>query len=119
VTGGSVGEADGRLDFDIPEAGLDKDDITTKVAAMIAADAPVSMRWISDAELEANPSLVKTMSVKPPMGTGRVRLVEIAGFDLQPCGGTHVNRTGEIGVVHVTQIEKKGKQNRRVRIAFA
>jgi misacylated tRNA(Ala) deacylase len=119
VTGGSVGEAEGRLDFDIPEAGLDKDDITTKVAAMITADAPVSMRWISDAELEANPSLVKTMSVKPPMGTGRVRLVEIAGFDLQPCGGTHVNRTGEIGVVRVTQIEKKGKQNRRVRIAFA
>jgi misacylated tRNA(Ala) deacylase len=119
VTGGSVGEAEGRLDFDIPEAGLDKDDITTKVAAMITADAPVSMRWISDAELEANPSLVKTMSVKPPMGTGRVRLVEIAGFDLQPCGGTHVNRTGEIGAVHVTQIEKKGKQNRRVRIAFA
>ena len=119
VTGGSVGDTDGRLDFDIPEAGLDKDDITAKVAAMIAADAQVSMRWISDAELEANPSLVKTMSVKPPMGTGRVRLVEIAGLDLQPCGGTHVNRTGEIGAVHVTQIEKKGKQNRRVRIAFA
>jgi misacylated tRNA(Ala) deacylase len=119
VTGGSVGEAEGRLDFDIPEAGLDKDDITAKVTAMIAANAPVTMRWISDAELEANPSLVKTMSVKPPMGTGRVRLVEIAGFDLQPCGGTHVDRTGEVGAVQVTQIEKKGKQNRRVRIAFA
>ena len=119
VTGGSVGDAEGRLDFDIPEAGLDKDDISTKVAAMVAADASVTMRWISDAELEANPSLVKTMSVKPPMGTGRVRLIEIAGFDLQPCGGTHVGRTGEIGAVQVTQIEKKGKQNRRVRIAFA
>jgi misacylated tRNA(Ala) deacylase len=118
VTGGSVGDAEGRLDFDIPEAGLDKDDISAKVAAMVAADAAVTMRWISDAELEANPSLVKTMSVKPPMGTGRVRLVEIAGFDLQPCGGTHVGRTGEIGTVQVTQIEKKGKQNRRVRIAF-
>jgi len=76
-------------------------------------------RWISDAELEANPGLVKTMSVKPPMGTGKVRLIEIAGFDLQPCGGTHVRRTGEIGAVRVTQIEKKGKLNRRVRIAFA
>jgi misacylated tRNA(Ala) deacylase len=118
VTGGSVGDAEGRLDFDIPEAGLDKDDITARVAAMIAADAPVTIRWISDAELEANPSLVKSMSVKPPVGSGRVRLVEIAGFDLQPCGGTHVERTGEIGAVQVTQIEKKGKQNRRVRIAF-
>jgi misacylated tRNA(Ala) deacylase len=119
VTGGSVGDTDGRLDFDIPEAGLDKDEITEKLAAMIAADAEVTTRWITDEELAANPSLVKTMSVKPPMGTGRVRLVEIAGHDLQPCGGTHVRRTGEIGAVRVTQIEKKGKQNRRVRIAFA
>jgi misacylated tRNA(Ala) deacylase len=118
VTGGSVGEDDSRLDFDIPEAGLDKDEITAKLAAMIAADAAVSTRWISDAELEANPGLVKTMSVKPPMGSGRVRLVEIAGLDLQPCGGTHVRRTSEIGAVRVTQIEKKGKQNRRVRIAW-
>jgi misacylated tRNA(Ala) deacylase len=118
VTGGAIGETDGRLDFDIPEAGLDKDEITGKLAAMIAADAPVSSRWISDAELQANPGLVKTMSVKPPIGTGRVRLIEIAGLDLQPCGGTHVARTGEIGAVAVTQIEKKGKQNRRVRIAF-
>ena len=119
VTGGSVGDADGRLDFDIPEAGLDKDEITQKLADMIAADAAVTTRWITDDELAANPSLVKTMSVKPPMGTGRVRLVEIAGLDLQPCGGTHVRRTAEIGAVRVTQIEKKGKQNRRVRIAFA
>src|SRR5262249_15285584 len=96
----------------------DKDEINGKLAAMIAADAAVSTRWISDAELEANPSLVKTMSVKPPMGTGRVRLVEIAGLDLQPCGGTHVSRSAEIGAVHVTQIEKKGNLNRRVRIAF-
>jgi misacylated tRNA(Ala) deacylase len=119
VTGGSVGDADGRLDFDIPETGLDKDRITQKLADMIASDAAVTTRWITDEELLANPSLVKTMSVKPPMGTGRVRLVEIAGLDLQPCGGTHVQRTGEIGAVRVTQIEKKGKQNRRVRIAFA
>ena len=119
VTGGSVGDSESRLDFDIPEAGLDKDAITTKVAEMVASNAPVSSRWISDAELDANPGLVKTMSVKPPMGTGRVRLIEIAGLDLQPCGGTHVRTTGEIGAVRVTQIEKKGKQNRRVRLALA
>jgi misacylated tRNA(Ala) deacylase len=119
VTGGSVGDTEGRLDFDIPDAGLDKDEITAKVAEMIAKDADVTARWITDAELEANPGLVKTMSVKPPMGTGHVRLIEIAGLDLQPCGGTHVRRTSEIGAVRVTQIEKKGKQNRRVRVAFA
>jgi misacylated tRNA(Ala) deacylase len=119
VTGGAVGDTDGRLDFDIPEAGLDKDEITGKLAKMIAADAQVRTSWITDAELEAKPGLIKTMSVKPPMGTGRVRLIEIVGYDLQPCGGTHVGTTREIGDVRVTQIEKKGKQNRRVRIAFA
>jgi misacylated tRNA(Ala) deacylase len=119
VTGGSVGNADGRLDFDIPEAGLDKDEITSKLTKMIAANAEVRSFWITDDELAAKPALIKTMSVKPPMGTGRVRLIEIVGYDLQPCGGTHVHATGEIGDVRVTQIEKKGKQNRRVRIAFA
>jgi misacylated tRNA(Ala) deacylase len=119
VTGGSVHESDSRLDFDIPEAGLDKEAITAKLAEMIATDAEVRSRWITDQELEANPGLVKTMSVKPPMGTGRVRLIEIVGLDLQPCGGTHVRRTGEIGTVRVTQIEKKGKQNRRVRLGLA
>jgi misacylated tRNA(Ala) deacylase len=119
VTGGSIGDTDGRLDFDIPEAGLDKDEITAKLAKMIAAGAEVRSRWITDAELEAKPGLVKTMSVKPPMGSGRVRLVEIVGYDLQPCGGTHVQTTSEIGDVRVTQIEKKGKLNRRVRLAFA
>jgi misacylated tRNA(Ala) deacylase len=118
VTGGSVGDAESRLDFDIPEAGLDKDAITARLAEMIAADAAVTSRWITDAELEANPGLVKTMSVKPPMGTGRVRLIEIAGLDLQPCGGTHVRSTAEIGAVRVTQVEKKGKLNRRVRLAL-
>lgn len=119
VTGGSVGDTDGRLDFDIPDAGLDKDAIAAKLAEMIATNAVVSSRWISDAELEANPGLVKTMSVKPPMGTGQVRLIEIENLDLQPCGGTHVRKVGEIGAVTVTGIEKKGKQNRRVRIALA
>ena len=119
VTGGAVGDREGRLDFDIPEAGLDKDEITAKLADMVAASVEVRARWISDAELEANPALVKTMSVKPPLGTGRVRLIEIVGYDLQPCGGTHVRTTGEIGDVRVIQIEKKGRQNRRVRLAFA
>ena len=119
VTGGSVGDSDGRLDFDIPDAGLDKEVITARLAEMIATDAAVTSRWISDAELAANPGLIKTMSVKPPMGTGSVRLIDIAGLDLQPCGGTHVRQLSEIGAVKITGIEKKGKQNRRVRIAFA
>jgi misacylated tRNA(Ala) deacylase len=118
VTGGSVGDAEGRLDFDSGEAVLDKADIESRLNALIARDAVVSQSWIADAELEANPSLIKTMSVKPPMGTGRVRLIAIEGLDLQPCGGTHVARTGEIGPASVTGIEKKGKINRRVRIAL-
>lgn len=119
VTGGSIGDGEGRLDFDIPEGGLDKAEIAEKLAALIGRHADVTDRWITDAELDANPGLVKTMSVKPPRGSGRVRLVEIAGIDLQPCGGTHVRNTSEIGTVLVTEIEKKGKQNRRVRIALA
>lgn len=118
VSGGAIGDGEGRLDFDIPDAGLDKADIEARLNALVAQDAAVTSRFIADEELLANPGLVKTMSVKPPMGTGRVRLVEIQGLDLQPCGGTHVGRTGEIGPVAVTAIEKKGKQNRRVRIAL-
>ncbi|MBM6594245.1 alanyl-tRNA editing protein [Microvirga pudoricolor] len=119
VTGGAIADGEGRLDFDIQEAGLDKTDLTEKLNALVAKDAAVTDRWITDEELDANPGLVKTMSVKPPRGSGKVRLVEIEGIDLQPCGGTHVRRTGEIGIVVVTDIEKKGKQNRRVRISLA
>ena len=119
VTGGSIGDGDGRLDFDIQDAGLDKAAITDQLNALVARDAPVTERWITDEELDANPGLVKTMSVKPPRGSGRVRLVEIEGIDLQPCGGTHVRRTSEIGPVVITDIEKKGKQNRRVRLSLA
>lgn len=119
VTGGSVGAEEGRLDFDIPESGLDRDDLTARLNALIDQDAAVTETSITDAELEANPGLVKTMSVKPPMGSGRVRLIAIEGLDLQPCGGTHVRRTGEIGRLAVSAIEKKGKQNRRVRVVFA
>jgi misacylated tRNA(Ala) deacylase len=119
VTGGAIGDGEGRLDFDIPDAGWEKEAIAAELAARIASNADVRERWITDEELLSNPGLVKTMSVKPPMGTGRVRLVEIDGLDLQPCGGTHVRNTAEIGAVAVTGIEKKGKQNRRVRIALA
>ena len=119
VTGGSVGDADGRLDFDSGETVLDKAEIEGRLNELIALDRAVSQSWIADAELEANPSLIKTMSVRPPMGTGRVRLIAIEGLDLQRCGGTHVARTGEIGRATVTGIEKKGKINRRVRIGRA
>jgi misacylated tRNA(Ala) deacylase len=119
VTGGSVGDGEGRLDFDSGEAAVDKADVDARLNALIAADAEVRTRWISDEELAANPGLVKTMSVKPPTGAGRVRLIEIVGLDLQPCGGTHVARTGEIGRAVVTGVEKKGRINRRVRIALA
>lgn len=118
VTGGAIGDGEGRLDFDIPDAGLEKEAIAEELMRRINQNADVTEQWITDAELEANPGLVKTMSVKPPMGSGRVRLVNIVGLDLQPCGGTHVKNTREIGNVAVTNIEKKGKQNRRVRIAL-
>jgi misacylated tRNA(Ala) deacylase len=115
VTGGAVGDGEGRLDFDIPDA-VEKDAIQAKLDALLTTPAAVSDRWITDAELDANPGLVKTMSVQPPRGSGRIRLVEIAGLDLQPCGGTHVRNTAEIGKVEITGVEKKGKLNRRVRV---
>jgi len=118
VTGGSVGDGEGRLDFDSGEAVVDKAEVEARLNALIAADAEVRTRWISDEDLAANPGLVKTMSVKPPTGAGRVRLIEIVGLDLQPCGGTHVGRTGEIGRAIVVGVEKKGRINRRVRIAL-
>jgi misacylated tRNA(Ala) deacylase len=119
VTGGSVGDGKGRLDFDLPEKTVDKDSLTAALNELIERDAPVSIRWITDEEMAAQPELVRTMSVAPPTGSGRVRLLEVEGIDLQPCGGTHVARTGEIGPVLVTKIEKKGKHNRRVNLAFA
>jgi misacylated tRNA(Ala) deacylase len=123
VTGGQVGSQEGRLDFDIEDASaVDKDQLTADINALIVADHRVGERWITDGELEANPGLVRTMAVKPPTGSGRVRLVAIGedgAIDLQPCGGTHVKRTSEIGRVAITRIEKKGKLNRRIRVAFA
>ena len=119
VTGGSIGEDKGRLDFDMPEAPDNVEELENLINSWIQADLPVTAEWITDAELDANPDLVKTMKVKPPMGQGRVRLIRIGDVDLQPCGGTHVAATGEIGRVRIGKIEKKGKQNRRVSLHFA
>jgi misacylated tRNA(Ala) deacylase len=119
VTGGQVADGRGRLDFDVSPSNLDKEAIAARLNALIAADHPVAPRWISDTELAQRPELVRTMSVKPPSGMGRVRLMEIAGVDLQPCGGTHVASTAEIGPIAVTKIENKGRQNRRIIVAFA
>ena len=119
VTGGQVADGRGRLDFDVPGSSLDKEAIASRLNALIAEAHPVGPRWITDEELAAQPDLVRTMSVKPPSGTGRVRLMEISGVDLQPCGGTHVRNTAEIGPVIVAKIENKGRQNRRVILAFA
>jgi misacylated tRNA(Ala) deacylase len=118
VTGGSVGDGRGRLDFDVPGASLDKDAIAAGLNKLIAEGHAVAPRWIDDAELEARPELVRTMSVKPPTGAGKVRLLEINGVDLQPCGGTHVRNTAEIGPIEITKIENKGRQNRRINVAF-
>lgn len=118
VTGGAVRDGSGRLDFDLPDSTLDKEQVTAELSRLIEEDHPVRPRWISDEELEARPELVRTMSVKPPVGQGRVRLLDIEGVDLQPCGGTHVARTGEIGAARVKKIEKKGKHNRRVNVVL-
>ncbi|MDP6875007.1 MAG: alanyl-tRNA editing protein [Alphaproteobacteria bacterium] len=119
VTGGQISDGRGRLDFDMPEMTVEKDAITARLNELIGEGQPVSVGWISDEELNAQPDLVKTMSVKPPMGQGRVRLIDVDGCDLQPCGGTHVANTSEIGQVRVRKIEKKGRQNRRISIEFS
>ena len=118
VTGGQVGEIKSRLDFNLPDTQLDKQAITAELNRLIERDAPLTVTWITDDELEAKPELVRTMSVRPPSGAGKVRLMEIEGIDLQPCGGTHVARTGEIGRVRVGKIENKGRQNRRINLLF-
>jgi misacylated tRNA(Ala) deacylase len=122
VTGGAIGEDGGRIDFDIPEGQIpDKAELTATLNRLVTEDHPVSFRWITDEEMAENQHLIRTMSVKPPMGTGRVRLVMIGEdgkVDLQPCGGTHLSSTGAIGPVVVSKIENKGKINRRIRVAF-
>ena len=118
VTGGAISQDKGRLDFDMTET-LDKETLQKELQRLVAEDRPVNYRWITDEEMERNMTLVRTMSVKPPLGQGKVRLVEVDGLDLQPCGGTHVARTTEIGEVRIGKIEKKGKHNRRVNVHLA
>ena len=119
VTGGSIRDGSARLDFDLPHPIPDKEHVTRELNRLVEEDLPVTTAWVTDEELAGRPDLVKTMSVKPPSGQGRVRLLAIGDVDLQACGGTHVARTGEIGPVVVTKIEKKGRRNRRVNVAFA
>ena len=118
VTGASVGAEKSRIDLNWPEPDQTKDDLTEKLAAIVAKDHPVQPRWITDEELAAQPELIRSMSVKPPTGMGHVRLLEIEGLDLQPCGGTHVSSTGDMGQIAVSKIENKGKQNRRVSVVL-
>lgn len=118
VTGGQIGEEKSRLDFNLPDTQLDKEALTAELNRLIEENHQVAQRWITDEELAGNPDLVRTMSVKPPSGSGQVRLLDIAGVDLQPCGGTHVRETGEIGRVRIGKIENKGRQNRRINIHF-
>jgi len=118
VTGGQVGADKSRLDFNLEGEVPAKEWVTEEINKLIALDRPVTPQWITDEELTARPELVKTMSVRPPMGAGRVRLLAIEGIDLQACGGTHVARTGEIGRVECIKIENKGKMNRRFVIAL-
>ncbi|CAM5639906.1 Alanine--tRNA ligase [Mycolicibacterium aubagnense] len=121
ITGAAVAENDSRVDLDIPDTGYSKEEVTAKLMDLVRADHPVSIEWITDEQLAANPGLVKSKNVRPPSGTGRIRLVligENASVDSQPCGGTHVARTGEVGEIHIGKIEKKGRENRRFRIRF-
>jgi len=121
ITGASVAEDDSRVDFDIPEAGSSREDVTARLMNLVRGDHPVFTRWITEEELARNPGLVKSKNVRPPSGTGRIRLVCIgdsASIDSQPCGGTHVRSTSEIGDIHIGKIEKKGRENRRFRIRF-
>jgi misacylated tRNA(Ala) deacylase len=115
VTGGNISAEKSRLDFDMEDT-IDKEAVGAALARLVAADHPVSCRWITEEELDAQPELVRTMSVQPPRGKGSIRLLEIQGVDLQPCGGTHLRSTAEVGAVRIGKVEKKGKRNRRVNI---
>lgn len=118
VTGGNLNDQKGRLDFDLPESTVDKASLTAALNELIQRRIDTSLEWITDEELAAQPELVKTMSVQPPTGAGRVRLLRVGEVDLQPCGGTHVANTGEIGPVRVSKIEKKSRLNRRISVVF-
>ncbi len=120
VTGGQISAQKGRLDFNLPDTAIDKIALEEKINQLIEEDHAIAMNWITDEELDNNPSMVRTMSVKPPRGSGKIRLVKIGeDVDLQPCGGTHVKSTGEIGKIKIGKVENKGKQNRRINLTFA
>jgi misacylated tRNA(Ala) deacylase len=119
VTGGRIGDDKAHLDFDVEMEKLVKDEIEARLNELTKSGAETRARWITDAELDARPELVKTMSVAPPRGEGRVRLLEIPGVDLQACGGTHVRHTSEIGRLVVARIRSEGKRNKRVTLTFA
>jgi len=119
VTGGNISPDRGRLDFDIDMSKLNAEPIECETNALIVSGVETETVWITDAELDAQPDLVKTMSVQPPRGAGRVRLLKIPGIDLQPCGGTHVRNIAEIGAIRVVRIRNEGKRNKRVEIALA
>ena len=121
ITSASVGEAESRIDFDLPDAGVTKEDVTKELMALVSANHPIYTQWITEEELDADPSIIRSKNVKPPKGAGKIRLVcigENASVDSQPCGGTHVTETAEVGEIHIGQIEKKGRENRRFRIRF-
>ncbi len=118
ITGASVGASRSRIDFNWPQPDMTRDEITARLAELAAADLPVTPRWISEEELDRRPELIRTMTVRPPRGAGMVRLLEVEGVDLQPCGGTHVARTGELAGMAISKIENKGRHNRRINIVF-
>ena len=118
VTGGSVGAEKSRLDFDIGDNQLDKEDLTIRLNELVQSKTTLALESITDEELDQNPSLVRTMSVQPPRGAGTIRMIRIGDIDYQPCGGTHLSNTSEIGPVRVSKIENKGKRNRRVHLVF-
>jgi misacylated tRNA(Ala) deacylase len=121
ITGAAVGEEESRVDFDIPDASVTREEISGKLMELVRADHPIFTQWISEEDLAANPGLVKSKNVRPPQGAGRIRLVcigEGGSIDTQPCGGTHVASTAEVGDIHIGKIEKKGRENRRFRIRF-
>lgn len=121
ITGAAVGEDESRVDFDLPDAGVTREEVTAGLMELVRADHPIFARWIAEEQLVATPDLVKSKNVRPPAGSGRIRLIcigEGGAVDSQPCGGTHVASTADIGEIHIAKIEKKGRENRRFRIRF-
>jgi misacylated tRNA(Ala) deacylase len=121
ITGAAVGEEESRVDFDLPDTGVTKEDVSAQLMELVTGNHPVFTRWITEDDLAANPGLIKSKNVRPPAGSGRIRLVAIGEsgvVDTQPCGGTHVSETQEVGEIHIGKIEKKGRENRRFRIRF-